>query len=194
MNLGFAAMFLLGVRLDGLGFAPFILLMDWAWMGLVCHLFILGLLSPCFSSFSSHFPPQLGLFWALFFSPFLFFFSLLLSWASSSSFSYLWMGLFWPSSSLLISFLFSSFPPRLGHLYPLPPLLLVLGFGGFLGLSSPPSFVAVQFDIVGPVWASPLPHHLWLFGMELLGLVWASSLIHWLLFGFYPCRYLSKHK
>jgi hypothetical protein len=28
----------------------------------------------------------------------------------------------------------------------------------------------------------------------LLGLVWASSLIHWLLFGFYPCRYLSKHK
>jgi len=30
MNLGFAALFLPGVRLNGLGFALFLLLMDWA--------------------------------------------------------------------------------------------------------------------------------------------------------------------
>jgi hypothetical protein len=131
--------------------------------------------------------------------PFLLSFSFLLFSPTQSGFVFFFLlsldgpvlALFFSSYLLFFSLLF-----LLGwaRLYPLSPLLLVLGFGGFLGLSSPPSFVAVQFDIVGPGWASPLLHHLWLLGMALLGLVWASSLIHWLLFGFYPCRYLSKHK
>jgi len=145
MNLGFAALFLTGVRLNGTRF---------------CHSSSphgLGLNGPCLSplhfgtSFSSHFPPQMGLLWALFFSPFLFFFSLLLSRASSSSFSYLWMGLFWPSSSLLISFSFLFFSSSAGPVYTL-----------FLHFS--------WCSVSGAFWASLLLHHLWLFSLTLWAL------------------------